>query len=593
MYRRLLAYARPYWRRLAVGLFFALLVSSSSGAVAYLVKPLLDNIFVEHDLTMLRLLPLILLAVYFTKGAATYVHSYLMLWVGERVVMRLREEFFRHLMGMSLSFFHRYPSATLMSRLINDIGLVSRAASKIVANLVRESFTLVLLLGVAFYRQWKLTLISIVVFPLAAYAMNRVGAKLQRLSRRSQERVADLNETVQESFTGIKVVKAFTLETAQIDKFRAFNKKLFNLMARAIRADEITSPVMEVLGAVGLAGVLWYGGSQVISGAMTPGTFFSTLTALMMMYAPLRKLTRLNNSIQIALGGAARVFAVMDEQEYDAPAGGSLEFREVRDAIAYRDVYFAYRKEDGPVLRDVSITVRKGELVALVGPSGAGKTTFVDLLPRFYESDTGTITIDGIDIRDFACQSLRQRIGMVPQTSLLFNDTIFNNIVCGSPEASAEEVREAARLAFADEFIRTFTSGYDTWVGEKGVMLSGGQRQRLCIARTILKNPAILILDEATSELDSESEYMVQQALDNLMRERTAFVIAHRLSTVIRADRILVFENGRIIDHGGHAELLERNRLYQQLYARQFRAPGASEPTAPDQADQPGKEEDR
>lgn len=591
MYRRLLDYARPYWFRFGVGIFLAVVVSLANGAIAYLVKPLLDSIFMERNMVMLQLLPLLLILVFGGKGVATYGHRYLMLWVGERVVQQLRSDLYRHLLGQSLSFFHRHPSSTLMSRIVNDASLVSRAASKIVADLINQSFTMVLLLGVAFYRQWQFTLISILVFPAAAQVMNHFGKKLRLLSRRSQERIADLNEVLQESFTGIKVVKAFTLEASETEKFQHVNGKLFRLTMRGIRADEVSSPLMEILGALGLAAVLWYGGSQVIHGAMTPGTFFSSLTALMMMYAPVRKLTRISNAIQVALGGADRIFALLDARDLDGAAGGSRTLQGVQRDIAYRNVSFTYRPEDGPVLTNVSITVRKGELVALVGPSGAGKTTFVDLLPRFYECAQGSICIDGIEVRDFTLESLRRHIGVVPQVSLLFNDTIHQNILYGQPDASAAEVREAARLAFADEFIDTLAAGYETVVGENGVTLSGGQRQRLCIARTILKNPTILILDEATSQLDSESEAMVQRALDNLMKERTSFVIAHRLSTVIQADRILLFERGRLIDQGPHDQLLARSALYQRLYEQQFKVGNGATSAAGESAPSPGKKE--
>jgi subfamily B ATP-binding cassette protein MsbA len=570
VYRRLLQYARPYWGRIVVGMILALVISGFEGATAWLVKPLLDDVFLRHDLFMLQILPVAFVAVFFCKEAARFGQSYIMAQVGHRIVMRLRQEVYDHLQGMSLSFFNSQATGELMSRLTNDVNRLTRVSSQAPALAVRQVFTFFVLLGVVFSREWRLATIAVVVFPLIGLLLLKMGKKLQAINKRGQEKIAELNIVIQETFTGTKIVKAFGREAHERERFQRTNRNLYDLFMHDVKVDELTSPLMEFIGALGIGAALWYGGYRVIQGETTPGTFFSFLTGLLMLYGPVRKLTNVSNQIQQTLPAAERVFELLDLKQtvIDRPQARPLPA--FRQAITFEQVSFQYEDGTEPVLHDISLVVNKGEMVALVGMSGAGKSTLADLIPRFHDVTSGRITIDGADIRDYTLASLRAQIGIVTQETILFNETVAHNIGYGKPGASVDDIVHAAHQAYANAFIHELPQGYDTIIGERGVKLSGGQRQRIAIARALLKNPPILILDEATSELDAASEFMLQKALANLVEGRTVFVIAHRLATVMKADQIVVVDGGQIAEIGTHEELLAHKGLYNRLHTLQM-----------------------
>ncbi len=569
-FMRLLAYVRPYWVRLAGAILCSILVSALTLAYAKLVQPMLDDVFISRDATWLALVPLLLMAVTLCKGFANYGQAYLMTYVGVRVITDIRWELFHHLMRLPLSFHLRAPSSHMLSRVINDVNWIQYSVAGVLKDLIQQGLTFVFLLGYVFTVNWRLTLLSIVVVPLAAFPVVRFGARMRRYATRGQERTADMSLVVQESLTGIRIVKGFTSEAAEDERFRTVNQGYFRTWMKSTQVSALTAPVLEAVGVVGIAGIIWYGGAQVIAGTMSVGAFFSFLTAVFLMYNPIKRVAGANNIIQQALAAAERVFAVIDQPTEAASDRGTKVLHGVRESIEFREVAFRYPGQETLALDDISLTVRSGEALALVGSSGAGKTTLVNLIPRFFEPTSGAILVDGTDLREIRLASLRQNLGIVSQETLLFDSSIRDNIAYGKPDASDEEIIEAARAAYADEFIRELPNGYDTMIGEKGARLSGGQRQRLAIARAILRDPPILILDEATSALDSESERKVQLALANLMKNRTTFVIAHRLSTVQHADRIAVLDRGRVVECGSHDQLMRQGGLYQRLHALQF-----------------------
>jgi ATP-binding cassette, subfamily B, bacterial MsbA len=568
--RRLLPYLRPYWPTLVLGTFLALLVSSSEGLIAWLVKPVMDDIFLKRDLVMLKLIPLAVLGAYLLKGAGRFGQSYLMASVGERVVARIRRELYAHIQGMPLAFFKSLHSAELMARVVTDVNRLARLSSTVLVMAVRQVGTIVALLVVMFAREWLLALIAVAVFPLVGVTVRAIGRKLYKINRRSQEKVAELNVVLQESFTGTKIVKAFGRERLEQDRFDGVNAALLNLALKDHRTDQLSEPLMEVLGAVGIMGALWYGGYQVITGALTPGDFFSFTAAVILLYGPVRQLSRMANTVQQSLGSVERVFDILDTKHAIADAPGAHVLPGFRDRIELHEIAFRYPDAEEDALHDISLTVCKGEMVAFVGMSGAGKTTLMDLLPRFHDVSGGRITIDGHDLREVTVASLRSMMGIVTQETFLFHDSLEYNIAYGRAGATRAEVERAARQAQAHDFIAPLPGGYATQVGERGVKLSGGQRQRIAIARAFLKDPPILILDEATSDLDAESEFLVQQALSELMRNRTVLVIAHRLATVRNADRVVVVHGGRIAEMGTHDELMNREGgIYRRLAALQ------------------------
>ncbi len=569
-YRRLFPYLRPHVPTLVLGSLLALVVSAMEGLTAWLVKPVMDDIFLRRDMLMLQLIPLALLGVYVVKGVARYLQSYLMAAVGERVVANLRRELYTHIQAQPLSFFSDVHSADLMSRVLNDVGRLARLSSGVLVMAVRQLGTIAALFIVMLAREWALTLTALVAIPFIALIVRTIGRRLYKINKRTQERIAQLAVLLHESFSGTKIVKAFGRERHEQERFDALNTRLVDLSLKNVRADEITEPLMEIAGAFGIMAALWYGGYQVISGHMTPGTLFSFTAATLMLYGPVRRLSRSLNVVQQSTASVERVFHILDMPPAIADRPGALRLPTFGRALRFEGVDFRYAGAEELTLKEISLEIRKGEVVAFVGMSGAGKTTLMDLLPRFHDVAAGRITIDGHDVREVTQASLRAQMGIVTQETFLFSDTVRYNIAYGRPDAPADDVVRAARQAHAHDFILACPDGYETLVGERGVRLSGGQRQRIAIARAFLKDPRILILDEATSDLDAESEFMVQQALADLMRGRTVLVIAHRLATVRSADRIVVVHDGRIAEVGRHDELLARDGIYRRLYALQM-----------------------
>ena len=570
VYRRLLPLMRPHLPVLLVGALLAIVVAAMEGAIAWLVKPAMDDIFIRRDATMLRVIPLLLLGAYLAKGAGRYGQSYLMASVGERVIAGLRRTLYTHIQQMPLSFFADLHSAELMSRIVTDVNRLARVSSTVLVMTLRQVLMIVALLSVMVVREWRLALIAVVVFPFVGVAVRSIGRRLYRINKRSQEKVAELNVLLHEAFSGMKIVKAFGRESHEAERFDRINHRLLELALKDHRTDEATDPLMEVLAAFGIMGALWYGGTQVIAGAMTPGDFFSFTAALALIYGPVRQLSRIMNTVQQSTSSVERVFEILDMPPAIADRAGAKTLPGFRETIRFEGVSFRYPGSPEATLRDISLDIRRGEVVAFVGMSGAGKSTLIDLVPRFHDVTSGRITIDGHDVRDVTQASLRAQIAVVTQETFLFSDSIHYNIAYGRPGATLDEVSRAARQAQAEEFILACPEGYATLCGERGVRLSGGQRQRLAIARAFLKDPPILILDEATSDLDAESEFMVQQALTDLMRNRTVLVIAHRLATVRNADRIVVVHEGRLAEIGSHEELLARDGVYRRLYALQM-----------------------
>jgi subfamily B ATP-binding cassette protein MsbA len=490
-------------------------------------------------------------------------------WIGQHVIADIRSQLNAHFQHLSLSFYNRTPTGTLLSRMTNDVELMRSALTDAVASVMKDLTSLLVLLAVAFFMDWTLALIAFVAFPLTVVPILRLSRRLRRVTRKGQVTLGNLATLLQETIQGNRVVKAFGMEDYEIRRFDAESERLVGLYMRAARIKAFTTPMMEVLASFGIAGVVWYGGSSVMAGGRTPGSFMAFLTAMLLLYDPFKGLTKTNNVVQQGLAGASRIFEMLDQASDVVERPTATALQGFREGVRFEDVTFRYEAE--PVLREVNLEIRRGEAVALVGRSGSGKSTLADLIPRFYDVTEGRITVDGRDVRDLALASLRAEIAIVTQFTFLFNDTVRTNIAYGDVGTSLERIEAAARAANAHDFICELPQGYDTVIGELGVKLSGGQRQRLAIARALLKNVPILILDEATSALDNESERLVQEAIERLMAGRTTLVIAHRLSTIRNADRIAVLDRGRIIEEGTHAELLSRNGEYRRLYDMQFR----------------------
>ncbi|MFW2331379.1 MAG: ABC transporter ATP-binding protein [Nitrospinota bacterium] len=569
IYIRLLRYIAPYKLKFAIASFFMVLISLTSGSVALLMQPLLDDIFGRKDYDVLTLVAGALLGIYFVRGIARYLASSLMQIVGQLAVRNIRNELHSNMQKLSLSFFNSRKTGEIISRITNDVQLLQEAVSIVLFDIIRESCTMVVLLVILFYQDWQLTLFAIILIPISAVVIIKLGAIIRKISKASQEAMAAINGLLFETFAGIKVVQAFSMENYEIQRFHEVNESYFQTIKRAIRVSEVSSPLLEFLGAISLTMIIWYGGYQVINDKLTAGQFFSFFTALFMLYAPVTKLARANNKAQQAVAAAVRVFNYIDIKSTIVESPNPIHVGKLQNAVEFNNVTFAYDPGKN-VVDDVSFTLRQGECVALVGPSGSGKTSLASLLPRFFDSTGGEILFDGTNIKDISINSLRANIGVVTQEIFLFADTIRNNIGYGLDSIDEERLLNASKSAFAHDFILELPDQYETYIGQQGVKLSQGQRQRISIARAIMKDPSILIFDEATSSLDIKSERMVQNAISNLVSSRASIVIAHRLSTIIKADLIIVIEDGKIVEQGSHQLLLSKKGLYKKLYDLQF-----------------------
>ncbi len=566
--KELLALIKDRWVKLAAAAGCSAVVAAMTSASAYLVKPVVEKIFEQKDTQMLNLIPLMVIAVFFTKGVAAYGSYYLLNHVGQSVIMRLRNRLYNHMQDLPLAFFQRETTGDLMSRITNDVSIISSMFTSAITGSIRDCFTIIGLLAVTFYLIPKLAIYAFVVLPVAAFPILHFGRKIRRVRLGAQEAMADTNAFLHETIVGTKIVKAFNMEDHEKNRFAGKSRKIFRLEMKEARVRAMSSPMTELLGGFGIAFIIWYGGKGVNAGTYSFGTFMSFLTAVGLMYQPLKKISRLNNAVQRGMAAVDRIFYILERKSDIVEAASPVIIQSEPHGIVFENVSFKYDK--GSVLRDINLNVKAGEIVALVGMSGGGKTSLVNLIPRFYEVTQGAVLIDNVDIRNASIASLRSQIAIVTQEPILFNDSVRYNIAYGNPDASEKKIIEAAEAAYAYDFIKRMPSGFDTSIGELGGHLSGGQKQRLCIARALLKDAPILILDEATSSLDSESEAVVQKALGNLMKGRTTFVIAHRLSTIGYAHRIVVITDGQIVEEGIHEQLLARQGQYYKLYQMQL-----------------------
>ena len=573
---RLYAVIRPYRFKLFISMIAMIVVAGFTGAQAWLVKDLLDEIFMDKNVVFLKILPWAVLFIFFTKGVFYYAYTILLEQVGQSIIRDFRVQIFNHIHRQSLSFFNETPTGTLMSRIINDVTLLQQAVSNALVGSVRDFFQVIILLGVVFYMNWRLALVTFIVLPVAVFPIVRFGRLFRKLSTSTQEQTAQVSNTLHETITGNRIVKAFTKEDYEGMRFQNQVNSLFALTMKDAKYRCLQHPLMEFIGGIAIAAIIWFGGKQVIDGTATAGTFFAFLTALIAAYEPIKGVTRINSIIQQGMAAAARVFAILDVKPEIQDSPDATKLAPFAKQIELRDLSFSYENSEGAeerVIKDLNLIVPAGQALAIVGPSGGGKTTLTNLIPRFLDikRGDGAILIDGHDIRDVTMSSLRSQISMVTQQTILFNDTVRNNIAYSNQDASQSEVEEVAKMAYAYDFIKALPKGFDTVIGEGGARLSGGEKQRISIARALLKNAPILILDEATSALDTESEREVQKALENLMKNRTTFVIAHRLSTIKNADRIIVVQHGEIVEEGTHDFLMDLNGVYRQLHNIQYK----------------------
>jgi len=567
-HKHILSLVKENKLRLFLAMVCMLVIAISTSATAFLVKPVLDDIFFNKDHQMLILIPIAVILIYFLRGLGSYGQEYLMNYVGEGIIRNLRNDLYDRIQDLPLAFFHKEKTGVLMSRITNDVNIIKAMVSTAVTGSLKDSFTIVGLTLVIFYRDWKMALFAFLVLPLAFFPLVEFGRRVRRVSTGCQESMADLNSFLHETFAGNKIVKAFGMESYEKKRFFEKTLRLFKIEMKAVVARSLSSPVMEFLAGIGIAFIIWYGGSKVISGTSTAGTFFSFMAAVLMLYDPVKKLSGLNNAVQQGLAAADRVFDIIELETDIKEQKNPVEIKRGPHRVFFENVFFKY--EDVMVLKDINLDVKAGEVLALVGMSGGGKTSLVNLIPRFYDVTHGTIRIDGVDICNASVSSLRDQMAIVTQEPILFNESVRNNIAYGKMNATEQEIIKAAKAAYAHDFIQRFPDKFDTNIGELGGRLSGGEKQRICIARALLKDAPILILDEATSSLDAEAEMLVQKALENLMKGRTTFVVAHRLSTIDYADRIAVIVNGRIVEEGKQEELIAQKGEFFKLYQMQY-----------------------
>jgi len=567
-YIRLIGFLKPYlWPYFAIAVLCMVGFGATDGTLPFLVQRIIDDVFTRKDQAALTYLPLLILALFAFRGLMNFGQSYFNDYVGLRIINDVRNALNRHFQSLSVSFFYKHPTGTLIARVNSDVQLLRYAITDAVASFMKDAVSLTALVVVAFLKDWVLATMAFVVFPASVLPVMRLSRRIKRFTRRGQIRTGTLTALLQESIQGNRIVKAFSMEGYEDQRFKEENWRLFKQSLRASRIKAVVAPSMEMLASFGIVGVVWYGGWSVNAGGRTQGEFMAFMAAMFLMYGPFKGLARTYTAVHQGLAGAERVFEILDEapEIHDNPDAQAA--RPFSQSIEFHNVSFGYKET--PVLKGVNLKIEAGQMVALVGMSGVGKSTLVDLIPRFYDVREGRVTVDGIDVRDLTVSSLRGQIGMVTQHTFLFNDSIRNNIAYGEPGRRMDDIIAAATAANAHDFISALPNGYDSVIGEMGMQLSGGQRQRLAIARALLKNAPILILDEATSSLDAESERAVQDALENLIAMRTTIVIAHRLSTIRKADRIVVMVDGTIAEEGTHEQLLRRNGEYSRLYSIQ------------------------
>ena len=567
-------YVKKHSRKLIISIICMIIVSATTALNAWMMQPVLDDIFIDKNESLILIIPLAILLIAVVKGISSYIQSVLMSFVGYRLVADLQSDMFGSLIKCDISFFSKTNSGTLISRFLADVGALSRGVHNVIINIIKDFFTLIFLIGVLFYHDWKLAWISILIFPLAIYPISRIGKRLRKISKNTQVGFGFLTKRLTESLQSIKTIKSFNAENVETVKVGKEVENIFQLTYKSSRVNSISRPLMETLGGLAIAVIIYTGGSQVISGTTTPGTFFSFLTALLMAYQPIKSLASLNATLQMAMAAAERIFNIIDTKPLIIEKQNNKDIHLKNDTtynVKFSDVTFAYESSNKNILSNINLNIKRGEKIALVGYSGAGKTTLLNLLPRFYEIKRGRITINDIDIRDLSFNFLRNHFSLVSQDIVLFDDTIKYNICYGQNNINNKQVLEACKKANCEEFIKKFPKGINENIGEKGVKLSGGQKQRIAIARAFLKNSPFLLLDEATSSLDSRSEKKIQTSLANLMKNKTSLVIAHRLSTIIDANKIILLHNGKVVEIDNHKNLLKKSKIYKNLYELQFK----------------------
>ena len=570
LYLRILSYIKPYMHRLIFAMFCTIMAAAGNLYIPWIIKDMIDEVLADKNGTMLNWIAASIIAIFVVRGLFWYGQNYLMSYVGQSVIIDIRAAVFKKLQRLSVSFYDKNKTGTIMSYVTNDVNALQSAMVENTIEMITEGFILIGSVVAMIYLDWRLTLFTVCTFPVVLWFMEFFGKKIRKTGGRIQECTADITSVLQESVASARVIKSFVREDYEVDRFDVENRANFRANMKNAQLMATLTPVVELVAAIGVTMIIWYGGNNVINGTITAGSLVAFLTYAVNISNPIKRLTRVIGTIQKALAAAQRVCMIIDMPEEIAESRDAKQLPEVSGKVEFQNVSFAY-DDKGNVITDLSFSVKPGEVIAIVGPSGAGKSTIANLLPRFYDVNKGDIKIDGHSVREVTLDSLREQVGIVPQETMLFNGSVYNNILYGRLDATKEEIEAAAKAANAHDFIMQLTDGYETKLGDRGVNLSGGQRQRIAIARAILKNPRILILDEATSALDTESERVVQEALDRLMVGRTSFVIAHRLSTVKNADKILVLEKGNLVESGTHDELLALDGLYAHLYKIQYR----------------------
>jgi subfamily B ATP-binding cassette protein MsbA len=567
--KKLLKFLKPYKFKLLSALIATFVVSGTTGAIAYIVEPAMNYIFINKEVRYLYIIPLTITLIFLIRGIFQFYVDYQVKSCALYIIENIRNLLYKKILKLPLEFFDKSQVGFLMSRIVNDVELIRRGIP-IFITMTKRIVTSSVLLGVAFFQSYKLTLAALIVFPLIVYPIYYINKKLRKFSNKRQTKVADISSILQEIFSSMMIIKSSATENKEIEKFNAENKRLRKITLKGEVYNIITTPAMELCLGIGVSFVLLYGGSLVIKGEMTPGDLFSFITAITLVFNPLTKIGNANIQFQESIVGAERVFSMLDSPDIKEEQVGKIEIKEPFKRLKFENISFTYPSSVEPALKNINFEVKRGEKIAIVGPSGSGKSTIVKLITRFYTPNDGKILINDKDISEFTLESLRRYVSIITQGSTLFRTTIKENIKYGIDNVDDEEIKRAAKIAYADIFIENLPEKYDTVVGERGSTLSEGQKQRIIIARALLKNPELLILDEATSALDMESEFLVRKAIENLLKDRTAIIIAHRITTILNSDRIIVIGNGEIVDQGTHDELLSRCELYKKLYELEF-----------------------